>query len=223
MKSSLVIVALSMVLVAGPVYAQQAPAGQTQGGQTPAGQTPAAQTPATQQQPATQQPAPAAQPPRPFPQGATIAYVNVQRVAAESAQGKGATAKITALREKKEKELQEKNQALEAARKKFETSGSVLSDTARSQQQKEIERMTVDLQRATQDAQAEVEELQRELQMDFQRRLLPVIEEVRASKNLLMVFSSLDSGILAADAGLDITAEVIKRFDATAASAPAQK
>jgi outer membrane protein len=200
MNAPLLIVAVGLGLTAGPVFAQ-APA-------PPA--TPPAQTP----------PAPAAQPPRPFPEGAKVAFVNIQRVAQESGEGKGFTAKINALREKKEKDLADRNQQLDAARKKLETSGSVLSESARGSQQKEIDRMTVDLQRASQDAQAEVEELQRELQVDFQRKLLPVVEEVRAAKGLHLVMSMLDSGILAADMGLDVTSEVIKRLDSAPPAAP---
>jgi outer membrane protein len=210
MNSRLSILAAGFALVAGTVFAQQ-PA--------PKPPTPAPTGPPPATPPPTQPATPAAQPPRPFPEGAKFAYVNVQRIAQESSEGKAATAKINALREKKEKELQERNTQLEAARKKLETSQSVIADAARQQQQKDIERMTLDLQRATQDAQAEVEELQRELQMDFQRKLLPLIEEVRAAKQLHLIFSSLDSGILAADTGLDITPEVIKRLD----TGPAKK
>jgi outer membrane protein len=207
MNSRLLLVAAGMALAAAPVFAQQPPP-------KPAPTTPPATPPAA----APQQPAaPAAQPPRPFPEGSKFAYVNVQRIAQESVEGKGATAKINALREKKE--LQDKNSQLDAARKKFESSQSVIADAARAQQQKDIERLQLDLQRATQDAQGEVEELQRDLQLEFQRRLLPLIEEVRAAKGLLLIFSSLDSGILAADTGLDITQDVIKRLD----SAPAKK
>jgi outer membrane protein len=212
MKSSLIIAAVGALALAGPAFAQTQPA-------TPAPKptTPSPTAPATPAPPAPQA---APQPPRPFPEGAKIAFVNVQRIAQESAEGKGFTAKINALREKKEKELQEKNTQLDAARKKLETSSSVLSESARGAQQKEVERLQVDLQRMSQDAQAEVEELQRDLQVDFQRKLLPVVEEVRAGKGLHLVLSMLDSGILAADMGLDITGDVIKKLD-SAPAAPA--
>jgi outer membrane protein len=210
MKSPLVIVTLGLALAAGPASAQTPPAQPKPGSQTPA---------APAQTPPAPAPAPAAQPPRPFPEGAKVAFVNVQRVASESGEGKTFTAKINALKEKKDKELQDKNTQLDAARKKLETSGSVLSESARTAQQKEVERLQVELQRGAQDAQAEVEELQRELQMEFQRKLLPVVDQVRASKGLHLVLSMLDSGILAADMGLDVTADVIKQFDSGAASA----
>jgi outer membrane protein len=211
MKSSLIIAALGAVALAGPVFAQTQPAPKP-------GTPPATPAPAT---PAPQPAAPAAQPPRPFPEGAKLAFVNVQRIAQDSGEGKAFTAKINALREKKEKELADKNTQLDAARKKLESNASVLSDSARGAQQKEVERLQVDLQRASQDAQAEVEELQRDLQVDFQRKLLPVVEEVRAAKGLHLVLSMLDSGILAADMGLDITADVIKKLDSAPAAPPA--
>ena len=48
----------------------------------------------------------------------------------------------------------------------------------------------------------------------------PILEQVRSDKGLLMIFSSRDAGIVAADMGLDLSEEVIKRFDAAAKTAP---
>jgi outer membrane protein len=211
MRSSLVIVAIGIALMAGPVNAAQAPAGAK-----PTPPATPAQTPPATTQPAAQP----ATPPRPFPEGAKIAYVNLQRVAQESQDGQAATKRITALREEKEKDLVARNQKFEEARKRLETSASVLSETVRSTQQKEVERMQTDLQRATQDAQKAVEDLQAELQMDFQRKLLPVLSEVSTAKGLHMVFSSIDSGVVWAEPGLDITTDVVKKLDAAATAAP---
>jgi outer membrane protein len=214
MRSSLVIVAIGIALMAGPVNAAQAPATQKPAPAAPAAQTPPAATPAAQ-------PAAApATPPKPFPEGAKIAYVNVQRIATESSEGQAATKRLTALREEKEKDLVSRNQKFEEARKRLETSASVLSESVRSTQQKDVERMQTDLQRATQDAQKAVEDLQNELQVEFQRKLLPVLSEVSAAKGLHMVFSSMDSGVVWADPGLDITTDIVRRLDAAAAAAP---
>ena len=212
MRSSLVIVAIGIALMAGPVNAGQTPAAPKP---APAAGAPAAQTP-----PAAAQPAAAPAPPRPFPEGAKIAYVNVQRIASESVEGQAATKRLTSLREEKEKDLAARNAKFEDARKRLETSASVLSESVRGTQQKEVERLQTDLQRATQDAQKAVEDLQNELQLEFQRKLLPVLSEVSAAKNLHMVFSSVDSGVVWADPGLDITSDIIKKLDAAAAAAP---
>jgi outer membrane protein len=212
MRSSLVIVAIGIALMAGPVNAGQTPAAPKP---APATGAPAAQTP-----PAPAQPAAAPAPPRPFPEGAKIAYVNVQRIASESVEGQAATKRLTSLREEKEKDLAARNAKFEEARKRLETSASVLSESVRTTQQKDVERLQTDLQRATQDAQKAVEDLQNELQLEFQRKLLPVLSEVSAAKSLHMVFSSVDSGVVWADPGLDITSDIIKKLDAAAAAAP---
>jgi outer membrane protein len=201
MKALLVASVLTLTLVAAPALAQ-----------APAGQAPA------------QPPAAAAAPARPFPEGARVAYVNIQRIANESAEGKAATAKVKALNDKKVLELGEKNKSLQTAQQKLQQSMSVLSDSARGQLEKDIEKLQVEIQRYTQDAQAEVQELQQELQGDFQKKLLPVLNAVAAEKGLHMVLSQVDSGLVWADPGLDITADVVKRFDsATAPAAPAPK
>jgi outer membrane protein len=198
------------MLAAGPTFAQ-AP--------SPAQPAPGPAAPAA---PAAAQPAAL----RPFPEGAKYAVVNIQRIAAESAEGKAATTKVQALNQQKVNELNEKNKQLQAAQQKLESGASVLSDAARGQLEKEIVRMQTDIQRFTEDAQEEVQALQNDLMGEFQRKLAPVIQQVATEKRLHLLFSAADSGIVWAEPGLDITTEVIKKFDTpggTASVAPAPK
>ena len=214
LKTMIVIAALGLTLAAGPAFAQ-----------APAGQTPAPTTPAAQQ-PATPAPAPApaaAAAPRPFPEGAKIAYIDLQFIATNSVEGKAATAKIQEFTKKKTAELEAKQKSLEASRSKLLQGGTVLSDQARSQMEKDIDKMTRELQYAQQDAQSEQKQLTDDLQMDFQTRLNPLIDVVAKEKNLHMVISIADSGAVWADTGLNISSEVMKRLDAqakTPAAAP---
>ena len=96
----------------------------------------------------------------------------------------------------------------------------MLSDQARAQLEKDIEKATRDLQFAQTDAQTEVTDLTNELQGVFQEKLNPIIEQLRIDKGLLMIFSVRDSGVVAVEPGLDLSSEVIKRFDAAAKPAP---
>jgi outer membrane protein len=213
LKTMIVITAVSM-LAAAPGYAQGT-------------QKPPATPPATQQPPATPpatttpaQPAPAPKPPAPFPEGAKIAFIDIQAIASNSAEGKAATAKLDELRKKKNSELLAKQNALKAMNDKLQAGGTVLADSARAQLEKEIEKANRDMQYAQQDAQQEVQDLTNQLQAEFQEKLNPVIEQLRADKGLLMILSVRDSGIVAADPGLDLSSEVIKRFDTAAKTAP---
>ena len=201
MRSLVVAVALSL-LAASPALAQ-APA--------PAQQPPAKPVPAA---PATPAPAPAQPPaPKPFPQGARVAYVVLQRISNESADGRVATTRIQALQQKKAAELNEKNKQLTGMQAKLEKEGSVMNASASADLQKNIEKLNVELQRFTQDAQAEVQELQQQLQQEFQQRLEPVIQSVASEMGLHFVFNGPDAGLVWADQSLDISTEVIKKLD----------
>ncbi len=77
-----------------------------------------------------------------------------------------------------------------------------------------------DQQRFQQEAQGEVQKLQAELQQDFQKKLMPVLQQLAQEKHLSMLLSAQDAGMIWAEPGLDLTAEAIKRFDAAMAAAP---
>jgi Skp family chaperone for outer membrane proteins len=221
MKVPLLFSLIALTVTTGALSAQaQAPAAPAPA--APAEPAPAQPAPAPAQ-PAPAQPAPAAQPPRPFPQGSKYAYIDIQLIANASAEGKASTAKVKALNDKKVAELAEKTKALQANQQKLAQGGTVLSDTARAQLEKEVERQGVEIERFKQDATADVTELQQSLQIEFQRKLAPIIQQLADDMSLHMIFSQADAGIVWADTGLDITEEVIKRFDRTAAAAPAPK
>ena len=175
-----------------------------------------------QQAPApTPPPAAQPQPQRPFPEGAKIAYLDIQRVASESAEGKVSTARVQALNQKKVAELNDLNKRLLADQQKLQAQGAMLNESARAELERGIDRQQKDLQRKQQDAQEEVQQLQTDLQNTFQGKLYPIIQQVVAEKGIEMLFSQRDSGIVFANPALDLTADVIKRFDAAqGASAP---
>jgi Skp family chaperone for outer membrane proteins len=207
MKGSAVAATLAVVLSAAPVFAQAA--GQAK---------PAAPAPAPA--PAAAQPPPAPlPPPAPFPTGAKIAFVNLQQVANLSGEGKISTAKVQALMQKKQQEAQAKSKALADAQAKLQSSGAILSDAARAQLEKDIERMNVEGQRFQQDAQAEINELSQQLQGEFQQKLFPVLEAVSKEKGVQVLLSAADAGVVWAEAGLDLTLDTVKKLDAMAAAA----
>lgn len=207
------IAALAVALTAGPAAAQTPgtakPAAETQKPAAPATQKPAEPAPAAQ-------PPAAAQAPKPFPEGAKIGYIDLQYIASSSAEGKTATAKIQEYAKKKTAELEGKQKALEAARNKLLQGGTVLSESARGQMEKEIDKMARELQFAQQEAQSEQQALTTDLQNDFQTRLNPIIDQVANEKGLHYVLSIADSGVIWANTGLNISAEVMKRLDAAA-------
>jgi outer membrane protein len=202
-------VALSLLALSAPVLAQTPP--------KPAAAT--AQPPKPAAAPAAQPPAPTpppAQPPAPFPAGAKIAFFNPQAVFQASADGRAAVTRVNALIQKKQTENADKAKLLQGNQQKLQTSGSVMNEAARVQLEKEIEKQTKDAERFQQDAQAEINELQQEVQNEFVKKLSPIVEQLAVEKGLHLVFNAAESGIAWAAPGLDLTQEVIKKLDALA-------
>jgi len=221
MRGSAIAASLALSLMAmgaAPVFAQPAPA--------PAPARPAQPAPAQPAQtPPAQPPAAAvpAQPPAPFPAGAKIAYFNPQAVFQNSADGKAAVSRVNALIQKKQTENADKAKLLQGNQQKLQTSGSVMNEAARSQLEKEIERQTKDAERFQQDAQAEINELQQEVQNEFVKKLSPILEQIANEKGLHILFNAVESGIAWAAPGLDLTADVVKKLDAVAKPAATPK
>jgi Skp family chaperone for outer membrane proteins len=206
MKPLVALTALSVALSAIPAFAQQ----------KPPGQKPVAAQPA-QQKPAAPQPAPAAPAVRPFPDGAKIAYCSLDQVASLSKEGQASFAKVRALNDQKVKLIQDKTKAMEA-NQTLANSASV-ADDKRAALQREISRQQVEIQRLQQDASTEVTDLQSDVRDAFIARVVPIIRQVASEKGLQMVLNYQDGLLLWVEPGLDLSAEVARRLDATPAPA----
>ena len=220
MRRIAIAAALTLGVSVTPLLAQApaqpaAPAGQTPPPARPAGQTPPPARPAAPPATAPAAPAlPALPAPVPFPQGAKVGFVNLQAIAQLTADGKAAAAKVTALAQKKQTEGAAKSKTLQDSQQKLQAGGTLLSDTARLQLEKDIERQQVDGQRFEQDAQAELNTLQQELQQEFQKKLMPILEAISKEKGLQVLFSAGDAGVIWIEPGIDITLDAVKRMGA---------
>ena len=63
--------------------------------------------------------------------------------------------------------------------------------------------------------------VQQDLQAEFQRKLLPILEQIAKDKGLHFLFSGADAGLIWAEPGLDLTAEAVGRLDAADKAAAA--
>ncbi len=114
----------------------------------------------------------------------------------------------------KQTEVADKQKALAANQQKLQTGAGVLSDAAAAQLQAEIQKQTVELQRFQEDAQNELNDVSQRAQVEFNNKLIPILDQVGREKDLLMIFSIADAGIAWATPGLDVSADVVKALDA---------
>lgn len=184
---------LSMFLVVGAAAAQTPPA-------APAAPPPAAETPA-----------PAAVP---FPADARIGFVNLQAVLLNSQLGRAGQEKLKALSDKQNTEIGTKNKELQTLQQEIQSGQNVLAASVLSQKSADAERRQRELQFLQEQAQADFNALQTELLDDFGEKVLPLIEQIRAERNLWVIFAPPEGTVAAVNNGLDLSAEVVRRLDA---------
>jgi Skp family chaperone for outer membrane proteins len=195
MRRLMMAVALT-VLLSWPVQAG------SQAQQTPPPQTPPPAVPAPAPQPVA------------FPAGAKIGFVNFPRVVEQSAHGKTGMKELEDLTTRKNAEIAAKNKEIAALQEKIKAQQSVAKPEVLSNMAKELDRHNFELQYMQKEAQGDLEELRERLLDTFQKKVLPIVEDIRKERDLWAVFSTADSGPAAIHPGIDLTAEVIKRLDA---------
>ena len=197
--------AVSAVLVAGSALAQTTP--------------PPKPTPPPQNPPAGQKPAPTPTPtpkpePVPFPAEAKVAYIDLQAVVQQSRLGKQGRDAMQALNDKLAAELAGKNKEIQALQDKMKQQQGVVSDSVYNNMAKDLDRLQREAQFKQQDAQVQVDQLNADLLESFQKKVMPIVEEVRKERGLWIIFAlGENSNIAAAHLGLDLSAEIVKRLD----------
>jgi len=150
--------------------------------------------------------------PEAFPEGSRLGYVDLDKVAALTDQGRSAAMKLRDLQTKKAAEAAERSKTMESLRQKLSEGRSVLDQTAIARLQREFQRAQVDFQRFNEDAQAEVQDTQQELLRAFTSRLFSVVEQVATERKLWAVFSN-ESNLLWHLPAIDLSQEVASRLD----------
>lgn len=148
----------------------------------------------------------------------SIAVLNLRKVFASSEAGKNAQKEM----EQKVKELQDKfkkdEDALVALQDEIEKKSSVWSDDKKQEKGIEFQKMRRDLRVKQEDAQMELKKLEEQRLGPIRKDLEAVIEKLAKEKGYTIILPS-EVVMYSADS-IDITEEVTKAFNASAAAAP---
>jgi Skp family chaperone for outer membrane proteins len=147
-----------------------------------------------------------------------IAFFSPSRAFSESADGRAATARLAALEADRAKAAQEREVALQKLERSLAQTTAALSEAARGQRTKELEKFRLDTHRFIEDAQAELMGVRRDAESAFLVKLRPAIERVIKDNGIQLLFN-FDSGVLAwGDPSLDVTSEILKHVEAPPAA-----
>jgi outer membrane protein len=142
-----------------------------------------------------------------------VAVIDVQRVVTESDPGKESLVRLRTLQEEKIEEGRNLQQELETLRDQFNKQRFTLSDEKLEEMSSEIEDRTIAMQRFEDDAKRSLEEARRTALGRLEEQIMPIINEIGQERGLTLIFNKFQSGLVYADEAVDITDDVIRRFN----------
>lgn len=143
-----------------------------------------------------------------------VGYINVQRIVSESNLGKKAKAKIDKIREKRNKEIREKNTEIEALSNKLraESQKKNINQPKIRELIEEIQQKNKELKRFVADVKEELAKKDRELVVEILKKADPILRKIAKKKGYSLILRNPD--VLAyMDPDVDVTEEVIKRLN----------
>ena len=153
----------------------------------------------------------------------TVAVIDVQQVVNESAAGKETMTRLRKLQDDKVAEGRKKADDLEGLRKQLATQRATLTDTRVAELEKQIEDRQVELQRFSDDTKQYLADAQRRELDALEKQIMPIINEIGREQKIQMIFNKFQSGLVYADDAVDITEQVVRRFNTRITAAPAGK
>lgn len=147
-------------------------------------------------------------------QGSKVAVVNANRVVQECKKGKAFFAELEVYKAKKDTELKAMVAELQDKQKDAQTKSASMSEDKKRDVLKVLEDGERDIKRRGEDAQRDTQARLNDGLERFQRELGPLIRQIALEKGLHLVFNDgPSSGIVFRDVTIDITEDVIKKYD----------
>lgn len=148
-----------------------------------------------------------------------IAVIDVGRILEESDAGAEALNQLKQLKDQKEAEASGLTTALDDLQEKIETGRLSLSEDKLQEYQAELERKVIELKRLEDDANRELQRVRTNKLGAIERQIMPVINQVGSEGGYTLIFNKFQSGLVFALNEVDITDQVLARFNETTAAA----
>jgi Skp family chaperone for outer membrane proteins len=150
-----------------------------------------------------------------------IGVVDSQEVLEKSAEGKRVLAQLQDKDKRNQAELSRRDQEIQELQTRLNTQRLTLTPEALRNLSMDLQRKQTERQRFFEDAGREMNELAERLFQRIQNELLPIIEQMGKENGMDVIFDLGKSGAIYFSPSIEITQDVIQRYDAS--KAPTKK
>jgi outer membrane protein len=142
-----------------------------------------------------------------------IGYVDLQRAIREVDEGKVATATLKKDFDEKQKQLDGRKSEFERLKGDFEKQSVVMADAVKKEKAAELDRKAMELQQLFMALQKDLSEREGEVMRGIVDKMAGVVREIAEADGFTMVLERQDAGIIYAPASLDLTNELVRKYN----------
>jgi|HubBroStandDraft_6_1064221.scaffolds.fasta_scaffold156481_2 outer membrane protein len=148
--------------------------------------------------------------------------INMQEALLSTKDGQKAVAELKAKFAPKEQEFQKRQAELAAKQEQYRKTENTISEEAKATLARDIDAITKNLTRDTDDARQDVEQEQQRVLNELGQKMMQVIQKYSTEKSLTMVFdvSGQPNNIMFASNTIDITRDIIAMYDSAPVTTP---
>ena len=143
-----------------------------------------------------------------------IAVIDVARIMTESKRGQEVVAELEKLQGDMRTQLEAMNEGIVELRNRIQEGRLSLAEDALEKLQADLQEKGVQLERAREDAERQLQTMQQTDIKKVENDVLPIIQEVGRELGYSLIFNKFQSGLVFAGDEVDITDEILARFDA---------
>ncbi len=143
-----------------------------------------------------------------------LGYVDFQRAIKEVEEGKATGAALKKEADEKQRQLNARMDELRRLQEDFQKQAQILTPEARAAKAAEVERKTMETQETYMKLQQELSAKERDAMRPLADRLTAVAKEIAETDGFTMIFDRESAGLVYAPASLDLTNELIRKYNA---------
>ncbi len=143
-----------------------------------------------------------------------VGIINSQEILEKSIEGKKAISQLEERNRKNQQDLSKLDEQIRQLETKLNTQQLTMTQEAILSLSADLERKRTERQRMAEDANRDMQELQQRLFLKIQSEVMPVIAKLGQEKGIDLILDLRASGVLYFNPAIDLTDEVIKRYDA---------
>lgn len=148
-----------------------------------------------------------------FAQGPKIGYVDLQRALGQVADGKAAKKRLKKDFDAKQKSLTAKQEQVKQLKESLESGAAMMTEDAKRQKAMQLQQGMAELQQLYVEMQRDLAQKEGKATQKIFKKMEKILNKIAKEKGYDLILEKSESSVLYANDSMDLTSELIKRYD----------